>query len=345
MSVPAPSDAPRGYRGGLTTVRVLGLATLVLTGAAAALMKTRAARPRVPSRRPAVPATAALPEARRLHGAAALLAASVLADSTIEHYRGSFENPGMAAPLIAATLALSAGVHGAARTPRGGADGRDGAYAAAVAVGAAGTAFHACNVLRRPGGLSWLNVFYSAPLGAPAALSLAGLIGLAAGRLAAAPAGAAPPRLLGLPAGRALAGLASAGLLGTVGEAGLMHFRGAFQNPFMWLPVTVPPAAAALLARAAAAGGARALSRRFTRGWLAATALLGLGGMGFHAYGVARSMGGWRNWSQNLLCGPPLPAPPSFSALAWAGLAALSLIDREAAAGAQPAARPAGGAP
>ena len=55
------------------------------------------------------------------------------------------------------------------------------------------------------------------------------------------------------------------------------------------------------------------------------TAALGFVGVGFHARGVARNQGGWRNWSQNLLNGPPLPAPPSFSALALAGLAALRL--------------------
>jgi hypothetical protein len=38
-------------------------------------------------------------------------------------------------------------------------------------------------------------------------------------------------------------------------------------------------------------------------------------------------MGGWRNWNQNILNGPPLPAPPSFTGLALAGLAALSLIE------------------
>jgi hypothetical protein len=32
-----------------------------------------------------------------------------------------------------------------------------------------------------------------------------------------------------------------------------------------------------------------------------------------------------RNWSQNVLNGPPLPAPPSSTGLALAGLAALSL--------------------
>ena len=38
-------------------------------------------------------------------------------------------------------------------------------------------------------------------------------------------------------------------------------------------------------------------------------------------------MGGWRNWSQNVLNGPPLPAPPSFTGLSLAGLAALNLME------------------
>jgi hypothetical protein len=41
-------------------------------------------------------------------------------------------------------------------------------------------------------------------------------------------------------------------------------------------------------------------------------------------------MGGWRNRSQNIFSGPPLPAPPSFTALALAGLAALGLREGEA---------------
>jgi hypothetical protein len=39
-------------------------------------------------------------------------------------------------------------------------------------------------------------------------------------------------------------------------------------------------------------------------------------------------MGGWRNWRQNVLSGPPLPAPPAFAGLSVAGLAALRLIER-----------------
>ncbi len=38
-------------------------------------------------------------------------------------------------------------------------------------------------------------------------------------------------------------------------------------------------------------------------------------------------MGGWRNWSQNALSGPPLPAPPSFTGVALAALAGLRLLE------------------
>ena len=203
---------------------------------------------------------------------------------------------------------------------------RNGIYAIATAVGGAGWAFHAYNTLRRPGGMRWLNLFYAAPMGAPMALSLAGLLGLTAQCLRNTSASRVP-QLLKRPAHRVLSALTSIGLLGTAAEAGLLHFRGAFQNPFMWLPVTVPPVAAAFLADSAVSRSTSVSRSRLTRAWLCLTALLGVAGSCFHAYGIARQMGGWRNWSQNLLSGPPLPAPPSFSALAVAGLAAVSLAE------------------
>ena len=128
------------------------------------------------------------------------------------------------------------------------------------------------------------------------------------------------PTLAGLPVDRATAAVTALGLLGTAGEAGLMHFRGAYQDPAMFLPVAVPPLAAGLLGNAALARQSK--NRWFTRWWLRLTAALGLAGVGFHAFGVSRNMGGWRNWSQNVLNGPPIPAPPSFTGLALAGLAA-----------------------
>ena len=48
-----------------------------------------------------------------------------------------------------------------------------------------------------------------------------------------------------------LAAVAAAGLAGTVGEAGLLHFRGAYHDPAMFAPVAIPPIAAALLGASA----------------------------------------------------------------------------------------------
>ncbi|MBB4512303.1 hypothetical protein [Paraburkholderia fungorum] len=262
--------------------------------------------------------------ARSLNHGSALLALSVLADSAIEHYRGSFNNPAMYVPLVSSTLSLLAGLHGGGDAIAHRHTLRHATYLTAAAVGVAGTAFHFYNITKRPGGWSWNNLFYAAPLGAPIALLLTGALGTAAERLRDEPAVA--PQLFGMPAGRALGLLVAAGLAGTVAEAGLLHFRGAFQNPVMYAPVSLPPVAAALLVRAAI-GAPR--ERWFTRLWLRITVALGFAGAGFHARGVARNQGGWRNWSQNLFNGPPLPAPPSFSALALAGLAALRLREKE----------------
>lgn len=284
---------------------------------------------RLEARLPATTAPRANPGGaqRALHGSAALLAASVLVDSAIEHYRGSFENPGMYAPLLSASLALFSGAEGAATTRPSLGRVRRGSYRMAVLVGLVGTAFHVYDVFRRPGGFGWLNLFYGAPLGAPAALTTSGLLGLCGEELEnATPAGR--PLLKGWPAGRVTAALTSVALAGTVAEVALLHFRGAFQNPFMWAPVTLPPVASGLMAKAAAERPAQRYL--LTRAWLWLTTALGFVGMAFHAYGVSRAMGGWRNWSQNVLDGPPLPAPPSFSALSIASLSALSLLEQEA---------------
>ena len=322
----APST---GWASDPRAAKAAGGAALGLAGiAAAALAADWALRPGVRDARLRPPRGLGLePEvrpARGLHASAALLSASVLADSAVEHYRGAFDNPGMYTPLVVSALGVLAGMDGATAglLPR---RVRDGVYGLGGAVGAVGVGFHVYNVLRRPGGLNWLNAFYAAPVGAPAALSLAGVIGLSADHVEAA-GDRGSRRVFGLPVGRLLSGLTGAGLLGTVGEAGLLHFRGSFQNPFMWLPVSLPPVAAMLMGKAAFEPE-RPRARPLTRAWLALTAVLGVAGVGFHAFGVSRAMGGWRNWSQNVVDGPPLPAPPSFAALAIAAWAALKLRD------------------
>jgi hypothetical protein len=273
---------------------------------------------------PGIDRGTAVRAAQRMNRAAGTLAASVLADSAVEHYRGQFHNKAMYAPLVTSALSLAVSVHGMADRRPVAHQVRDGVYAVAGLTGLVGTAFHLHNISRKPGGVCWQNLFYSAPIGAPFALILSGGLGYLAERVRDNCPGE-EPTVGGFSAGRIVAGAVAAGLLGTVGEAGLLHFRGAFQNPAMYLPVTLPPVAAGVLADAAL-GGTR--KRRIWAGlWLRLTALLGFAGSAFHIYGVSRAMNGWRNWRQNLVDGPPIPAPPAFTGLALAGLAALGLLE------------------
>ena len=203
--------------------------------------------------------------------------------------------------------------------------------ATAAVTGGVGSGFHLYNLCKRPGGLNWTNVFYGAPLGAPGAIAVAGLLGIAARRVGRSASGngaqARGQVWRRLDSGRGLGLFTSVGLFSDAAEVWLLHFRGAFQNPFMYVPVTVPPLAAAALARSAVDPSPAA--NRLARALLTGTAAVGLAGVGFHAYGISRNMGGWRNWSQMILQGPPLPAPPSFTGLALAGLAALRLLEHD----------------
>ncbi|SFQ08635.1 hypothetical protein [Tranquillimonas alkanivorans] len=305
---------PRGHGGDTrhTTGRMLGVLGLAACGLVVAqALNARKPRPR------AEPRAAAAAKVR--HGAMAL-AGSVAADSLMEHFRGGYCNDAMyLAPAVAGTALAATAVRPPA-TPRDDAVARDVAHAASLVTGTAGLAFHVWNIGKRPGGLTSMNnLFYAAPVGAPGGLAASGLYGLAEGRLRRAPI--MPPRV----EGRLLAGLTALNLLATSAEAGLLHFRGAFQNPFMFVPVTAPPAAALVLGAAAAdpAAGLRRLARAAC--WT--TAAAGAAGVAFHAWGVHRNHGGWRNWRQNLIQGPPVAAPPAFVGLGLAGLGALDLMD------------------
>ncbi len=300
---------------------LLGLAVLASLAVIAA-DRRRKPRPRI-SLRPAAPlpshSASAMRASRQVNSASALLALASLTDSAVEHYRGSFHNRTMYVPLVVSALTLAASLRDGVVPPSKGEKTGDVVDVIAIATGAIGTGFHCYNILKRPGGLSWLNLFYAAPIGAPAALSLAGLLRKIATLI---PSGTA---IGGLMPGKLLAWVVSLGLLGTSAEAGLLHFRGAYHNPAMVIPITAPPVAAVLLAYATTRPPQ---PHPATRWMLRCLAGIGLIGSGFHAYGIQRNMGGWRNWSQNVLSGPPLPAPPAFTALAIAGLAALRLLER-----------------
>ncbi|MDQ3440050.1 MAG: hypothetical protein M3478_06835, partial [Planctomycetota bacterium] len=181
---------------------------------------------------------------RRLNAAAATIASSVLADSALEHFRGGLYRPAMfLAPAVSA-ITVCAGLTGAGRRATAHRF-RTRSFAAATVVGVAGFGYHVYNVSRREGGWSWGNLFYGAPIAAPLALHMAGLLGLIAGSLEMP--GSRIRVVLGQRPARPVAALTVMGLFGTSAETALLHFRGAFQDPYMYLPVTLAPAAGAAL--------------------------------------------------------------------------------------------------
>ena len=162
--------------------------------------------------------------------------------------------------------------------------------------GVVGTGFHVYNVAKRPGGFVWQNLFYGAPLGAPAALAAVGPA------RAVSPSGCATirpatlPRMFGLPAGRALAAADRARAARHGGRGRAAAFPRRLPQPVHVAPVTMPPVAAALLAETALGRAGR--DRWFTRWWLRLTAAAGLRRRRLPRLSACRrNMGGWRNWT------------------------------------------------
>ena len=300
------SSQPQPSRRPLVAVGIAGIGAAIAAG----LLLERVWRPSEDRNRRA---------AEALGAGAAILCLSVALDSGIEHYRGRFKDPAMFVGPTMALLGLGAAGWIAFRPEEATEPWPRIAFAAVGLTGLAGLGFHAYNILKRPGELDALNLFHAAPAGAPAALTLAGLYGVIAGEMLS---GRQYVRSR-LP--RHTAGLIAFSLLGTVAEAGLLHFRGSFQNPVMYAPVTIPPLAALCLTASAFTPRGVVAAEPL----LKATALLGIAGPLFHAYGIHRNMGGWRNWSQMILQGPPLPAPPAFLGIAAAGLGILPALSEE----------------
>ena len=154
--------------------------------------------------------------ARRLNRAAGVLALSVLADSAIEHYRGSFKNKAMFTPLVVSALTLAASAHGTADSRAGAHRVRDAVYALGGRRPASlGTGFHIYNVGKQAGRLGWQNLFYRRAARRAVGDPAVGPARLLLRARARQHRGARRRRCFGLPAGRALAAVTGAGLLGT----------------------------------------------------------------------------------------------------------------------------------
>lgn len=124
---------------------------------------------------------------------------------------------------------------------------------------------------------------------------------------------------------RSLSGLTAVAALVTTAEVYLEHYKAGFGNKWMWSPILVTPPVVV-------AGVAGVFSKRWAKTALpvaaAAYTLNGLAGEYFHARGVSRKPGGWKNASYNVPMGPPIAAPGLMCVVGGMGLLA-AILRRE----------------
>src|SRR5437868_3150056 len=157
-----------------------------------------------------------------------------------------------------------------------------------------------------------------APPLAPLSQAALGALLMVAARLAVGDASA-----FGIPLRVWIVEVCAVTILGAVAQSALLHYRGAFNNPLMYIPVTLPLAAAGALAWQGLEPSVFGTQLAVAGLWL--TFLSGLVGLGMHIRGIDRQMGGFYLGLANLMQGPPLSAPMVFSGFAGAALVVLQL--------------------
>ena len=258
-----------------------------------------------------------------LSALAGLMSVLVMVDAFIGHYRSGFAVRSQYAPFASGTAIVVAAILTAIAPGRGWVlqllylSG-----AIAVVTGVIGVGFHHYyGITSKPGGYGWLlhHLMYHAPPLAPLALSAVGALAIvaAAGLLGS-------DHVLGIRLRMAALSLVALTLVGAALQAAILHYRGAFNNRLMYLPLTTPVLAAVAIPWLMLTGGDMALATVAALFW--ATFLLGFIGVGMHLRGFDRMMGGLRLALPNLLEGPAATAPALFSGFAAAGLAALYLM-------------------
>jgi hypothetical protein len=101
-------------------------------------------------------------------------------------------------------------------------------------------------------------------------------------------------------------------------EIAVLHYRGSFQNRFMWGPVlSLPAVLGSTVASALKKDERRSRDTLRPFAWL--MTLLGMVGTFFHLRGIARQMGGFSNWKYNIVTGPPFPAPMQIALFGYLG--------------------------
>ncbi|MFN2517154.1 MAG: hypothetical protein ABR556_13175 [Pyrinomonadaceae bacterium] len=247
----------------------------------------------------------------------------LLADALAGHYRSGFAFRSQYAPFISGGLLVIAAVTAAA-APRITWVNKAmcGAGWLAIASGLIGFGFHHYfGIAKKPGGYKWLlhYLMYGAPQLAPLALALTGVLALLTAR------GLAGSLIIfGLSLRAALLALVAVALIGAILQATILHYRGAFNNPAMYAPLTAPVLAVAACGWMVFAPNNVILFALTILLWL--TLLVGFVGLGMHLRGFGRQMGGLFLLQFNVLEGPPAWAPALFAGFAAVGLVTVHLL-------------------
>jgi hypothetical protein len=252
-----------------------------------------------------------------------LLTLLVLVEAWIGHYRSAFPLRAQYAPFASGGLLIAAAL--AIAIAPGASWGHAGLRVAgwiAVGTGVVGVGYHHYyGIAQKAGSYKWLlhYLMYGAPQLAPLALSAVGALGVVASYGAAGESA-----VFGVELRSALLAIVAVALGGAIAQAGILHYRGAFNNPLMYAPLTVPVLAAVTSCWMSAAPAT--IPRALARAAFVLTFLIGFLGLGMHLRGLDRQMGGLHVFLFNLLQGPPPLAPATFAGLAAVGLIATEML-------------------
>jgi len=180
---------------------------------------------------------------------------------------------------------------------------------------------HYYGIVKKPGGYKWLlhYLMYGAPQLAPVALSLTGVLAIVAARGLAN-----KETVAGVSLKTMLLALVAIALAGSASQATILHYRGAFNNPLMFAPLSAP--ALAIVASIGMIIAPSNVTSMVLAILLWFTFLIGFVGLGMHLRGFGRQMGGLYVTIFNWLEGPPAFAPALFTGFAGVGLIAIYFL-------------------
>jgi hypothetical protein len=252
----------------------------------------------------------------------AALTLLLLADAFAGHYRSGFVFRSQYVPFISGGLLIVTAVSAILKPEAAWANlALQVAGWLAIISGLVGFGFHHYyGIAKKPGGYKWLlhYLMYGAPQLAPLALAMTGALAIVAAHGLANEVSFA-----GLSLRTALLALVSIGFAGGALQASILHYRGSFNNPLMFAPLTAPVLAIVTSIWTIIAPSDLVLLALTILLWL--TFLIGFVGLGMHLRGFGRQMGGLYVTVFNWLEGPPAFAPALFTGFAGVGLIAIYL--------------------